>query len=456
MTKGELYELLKEMEYSNEAASAGLADTVSVEAYRARVRMLEEKEIWTDAIQGALREHEIVLLPEKETPYYLDGSILMPPGRKLVAGRNAVIKLLPGIKVLMLRNENARDGSLRPVSEEKDENLTVIGGIWEESNTCRLGYGRTGMYDEERSFYGVSTCMFFSNVAKLTLKKLKFVHTAGFAVQLGDARDVVIEDVEFAECFADGLHVNGNCENVVIRDIAGQVGDDLVALNMYDWKSSSVNFGPVRNLLCENLSLAPESPYKALRISPGVYRYQDGTEVDCAIENAVIRNVRGIRTFKLYFQTPAYDIHGKPEFGKVGSGRNVFFEDIEIDLKAPLDSFEEYLNSDPVKGSIAGFELGSNIEGLYFSDIKIRLYKEKYPMSFFLCVGPKSARRGNMEIFDPDTVSCVKNLHLKNITCIGETTEQIHAQNSNKYIHTIVFPTGRGDIEGIHFDVAGN
>lgn len=345
MNKEEIYSILADMEYENEAEAAMLTDMASVRAYRSLVIRTEGKEIWTAAIQKALYEHETVFLPEKETPYYLDGSILVPPCRQIIAGRNTVVKQLPGVTVLMLRNEHAKDGSYKPISGEKDFNISIIGGTWEESYTCRMGYGKSGMYDEERSFYGVSTCMFFSNVEKLTLKNLKFVHTAGFAVQLGDAKDVVIDNVEFEECFADGLHVNGNCENVLIRNIFGQVGDDLVALNMYDWKNSSVNFGPIRNILCENLNLSSNSPYKTMRIEPGVYRYQDNTEVDCSMENAIIRNVRGIRTFKLYFHTPAYDVKEEPEYGNSGSGNNIYFEDIEIDLVHPIEYRFDYRRS---------------------------------------------------------------------------------------------------------------
>jgi hypothetical protein len=42
---------------------------------------------------------------------------------------------------------------------------------------------------------------------------------------------------------------------------------------MYDWQNSSVNFGPMHTVLCEDLVLSADSRYKALRIEPGMYRY---------------------------------------------------------------------------------------------------------------------------------------------------------------------------------------
>ena len=100
----------------------------------------------------------------------------------------------------------------------------------------------------------------------------------------------------------------GNVRNVLARNLRGDVGDDLVALNFYDWQNSSVNFGPGDTVLCENLRL--RSGYPAVRLQPAVYRYADGSKVDCALRNILIRNVRGINCFKMYLQTAPYTIGG--------------------------------------------------------------------------------------------------------------------------------------------------
>lgn len=155
------------------------------------------KKVWTAAIQKALEEHEIVKLPAKNSPYYLDGSLLIPGGRQLLCEDDTIIKQMEDVKVLMLRNANAKDGSDRPIREPKDCNITIRGGIWEESWEKRMGYGKSGMYDENRSFFGVSTCMLFSNVKNLTLENLTFVHTAGFAVQIGDTENLIAENITF-------------------------------------------------------------------------------------------------------------------------------------------------------------------------------------------------------------------------------------------------------------------
>ncbi len=462
--KAQIYRTLEKMTEENRARQNALVREASITDYSDLVRYESNAEnadgvcrVWTDAFQRALYENEIVRIPAAEEPYYIDRSVLVPSDRRIVAQDGATIRLMHGVRTLMLRNVNTKNGTHAPISDgERDCNIAICGGRWEESLTGRMGYGRTGMYDTERSFYGVSTCMFFNNLDGLTLSDLTFVHCGGFAVQLGDIRNVHIDNVTFIECYADGLHINGNSENLRITNVRGQVGDDLVALNMYDWQDSSVDFGSTRTVLCEGLTLSPDSPYKAMRIEPGIYYYDDGSSVDCGLYDAIIKNVRGINTFKLYFQTPRYRIvGGEPERGGVGSGDDIFFEDIKIDLNAPIDALSEYLSSDPVRGAFAGFELGSNIGHIFFDNIDLTLYPERYPLSYLFCVGPKSSVNGGYEIFDPYLSCEVGEVKVHDLRINGEAPEDIAP-----YIREIVFDdingddrsTGRGAIGSVCYE----
>jgi len=461
--KAQIYASLERMTAANRAAQDALTREASLTDYVSHVRtgMQDDTEIriWTDAFRAALAENEIVRIPASAEPYYVDDSITIPSNRRIFAEDGAVIRQMKGVRVLMFRNEHTADGTHAPIAADvRDCNIAICGGRWEESNTGRAGYGRTGMYDMERSFYGVSTCMFFNNMDGLTLTDLTFVHTAGFSVQMGDITNVLIDNITFVECFADGLHINGNTENVRITNVRGQVGDDLVALNMYDWQNSSVDFGPMKTVLCENLDLSADSHYKAMRIEPGVYYYDDNSSVDCGLYDAIIKNVRGINTFKLYYQTPAYRIiGGEPERGGPGSGDYLFFEDIKIDLNAPIDGFREYTESDPVRGAFAGFEFGANIGHLFFENIDLTLYPEKYPYSYLFCVGPKSCVTGNgtVEVFDP-YVSCeVGTVELTDIRVNGGQPDDIAP-----YIRAVTFDninndnrsTGRGTIASVIYN----
>ncbi len=447
--KREIEELLFEVRRENETRGAAFSDKCSLLDYT------PDGEIWTRALQAAINEHEVVYIPKKDTPYYIDASITVPSNRKIIADDDAVIRLSEGTDVLAVRNTMTKDGTHEKITGERNENITIEGGVWEDWCPHRLGYGKTGKYDTCRTFFGVSTFMLFNNIDRLTLKNMTFKSCGGFAVQLGDVSNVIIENIEFVSCFADGIHVNGNTKNIHIRNVRGEVGDDLVALNMYDWQNSSVNFGPCENVICEDLFLSPSSHYKAMRIEPGIYTYKNGEKVDCALYNAIIRRVENIKTFKLYCQTPPYLPPALPESGEVGSGDNIFFEDIKIDLDAPIDPLSEYLTSHKIKGTFAAFELGLNAKSIYLKNIDITLHREKYPLSYLACIGPKSVRfNDGTEVFDPYFSSTVDTLYLESITVNGARPEDI-----SPYIKEIVFDklyddiesSGRGIIKSIEY-----
>jgi len=431
-------------------------DSVLLTRYSDLVRITEEGEIWTEAFRKALKEHHTVLVPARKEPYYIDDTVIIPSCR-LIKAMGAVVQLTADCKVIMFRNEHTLDGTHAPISpQETDRLIGFMGGRYAESNTQRLGYGRTGLYDRDRSFYGVSTCFFFDNMEGLWIGDVTFYHTAGFSVQTGDLKNACFEHIFFDACFADGLHLNGNSENLLIRDLKGQVGDDLVALNMYDWQNSSVNFGPTRNVLCEKLDMFPSSRYKALRIEPGTYYYDDGSEVDCGLYDAVFSEIRGVETFKLYFQTPPYKIGEQPEKGEIGSVDNLFFEKITVDLLEPIDHWDDFIQSDPIRGHFAAFEFGAKGGKVTLKDIELTLYPDKWPLSHLLYVGPKSVSwPGEREVFDPYLSSGVEELALEKISVNGRTIDEVgnllhiaHFEDVNRDGHS----TGHGHLGSLTLD----
>lgn len=442
MKKQEIYEKLIFMKESLYSRFSAEPEGVKLDKYYSLVYNDEKgNRIWSDALQAAVNENEHVLISASGEPYCIDKSILIPSNRHIEAESGAVIRLKEGTKTLLLRNENNENGVYeRETFENPDMNVYISGGRWEEVHSTRAGYGKSGMYDAERSYYGVSACMFFNNVKNLILENLVIANAGGFGIQMGNVKNAVVINVEFENCFADGVHINGNTENVYINNVRGQVGDDLVALNMYDWQDSSVDFGPIKTVWCENLDLYSDSRYKALRILPGTYYYKDGSSVDCSLNDAVIKNVRGINTFKLYYQTRVHRIDEEVERGGTGTGDNIYFEDITVDLDEPIDDLENYAKSNPVTGSIAVFEIGADIGNLYFENIDVKLHRYKYPMSFFMCVGPKTSRINDLEIFDPEISSEVENVYLKNVSVNGDDTRDVE-----KYIHEIKFNDTYGD-----------
>ena len=472
MTESDIRQRARLVEHSLKDTLASFPEAVSILEYAHLCTPVPDGErtvpSWSDALETALRENTHVYFPSAPDaqPYFFHRTVTVPSARYIECDPTATLCMTAPAETVLFRNEHIVDGTRVREEEQgvpRDHDIYLTGGRFVDPHTSRAGYGKSGMLDPARyaeHFHGVSTMLFFNHIDRLYIAHAAFVHCAAFAIQCGDITHAAFLHIAFDDCFADGVHIGGNSRNLCIRDIRGVVGDDLVALNLYDWQDSSVNFGPMDCVWCENLRQSPESPYKAMRIEPGVYRYADGSTVDCALTNAVIEDVCGVMTYKMYFQTPRYFVRREePESGTPGSGDNIYFHNIDIDLTGPIDRLPDYVNGDPVTGAFAAFEVGANIGHLTLSDIRLTLHREKYPHAYLLAIGPKSVRidRGTpdeFEIFDPQVSCTLQHLTLKNIRINGES---IPLSALPAYIREIRFDdiykdgtaTGSGEIAAV-------
>ena len=431
---------LNDMRARNDALANSLTDTAKLTDY-SRLTYIDNdgRIIWSEAFDAAIREHERVAIPEGE--YFVNKTIVIPSNRVILAAKDAHVKKIPEMNTLLVRNEHVIDGSHFPIPKGlEDRNISIIGGVWEDTNENDIG--QHGLYDSEDSMPGINSCFFFNNLSGLNISNVKFIRAGGFGIQVGNLTDAVIENIEFVKTLADGVHINGNTKNIIVRNIKGTVADDIVAFNMYDWQHSSVCFGPIENALCENITLYPEAKYKAIRVLPGIYYYDDNNTVNCDINDVIIRNVRGVNTFKFYLQTPPYSIGTARERGESGRGNNILIENVKIKLDAPIDAFEEYLSSDAVLGSFAAFEFGSYFGKVTLKDIDIEIDKSLHPTAYLAAIGPKSIRRDGYEIFDPELSSEIEELVLDGVMI---NSSPLNANMLNDYVREISFDALYGD-----------
>ena len=414
------------------AAQARLKDRVRLTDYRSLVRVVEGTNVWTDALQAAVRDHEIVVIPAADEPYFMDGTVVVPSHRRIEA-TGATIALKRPMKTVLLRNAGAQDGTFAPVDRTKgDENIAVCGGRWVDWRTGRAGYGASGAWKAKShdyapgEYFGVSAMMYFGTARNLTFRELEFVHVSSFCIQLGDVEGVRCDNIVFNRCNADGLHANGGCRFVHASRLSGWNGDDLFALNAYDWRNSSVNFGPSENILVEDVT--NESGSGWLRLLPGYYAYRDAGVVDCAVRNVILRRFSGISNYKMYIQTPPYRLGTYPEWTAPGSLDNVHFV--------------------AIKGG--SFEICSNSEGIWFHDMDFQRARQVGVGPLALC-----SKRGepphqtDWEVFDPWACCRVKKLTFVNCTCrSGAIKDVVHTwafDNRNRDGHS----SGRGQVDEI-------
>lgn len=446
-TKQQIIDVTLKAKERNEAAISRLTDSVSLSEYSSLVRESEYGAIWTDALQTALNEHEIVIIPKSEETYWIDNTIVIPSNRRIEA-EGAEIRVVPEYPYIMVRNEHLHDGTFSPIdTSDRDCNISIHGGCWNEGASHR---GLRHFHADESSFYGVQTCMLFNNIDGLTMTDVTFSHAESFSVQIGDIKDGVFENFFFISCYADGLHINGNCENLYIRNFDGCVGDDLVALNMYDWLGSSINYGPAKNVFCENIHSPKESSAKAMRLQPGIFSFRDGTTVDCSLTNMYFRNLSGIFEYKLYFQSPPYRLGEKPEGGGAGSADNLFFENVDV-----VGQRTDYPIDVPETGYFGMFLLNSNIGRISFENINYHVREDESPRTFLIAVGPMTWRRGDIEVFDPYISSTVGTMEISDVFVNGvraESSEGLVKAFGFNDVNKDGFSSGKGVIENLYFN----
>ena len=381
-----------------------------------------EGEIWTRAIQAALDEHQKVFIPHREKPYYLDAPLLLRSGYALQLDEQAELRLKPGSNCCMVRNEHLLSGHEGPLklAENPDKDIRVSGGIWTTlATSVKQNNGNlAGWADSGHSLRSHGTLL-FSNVEGLRVSGITIRECKPHAIQISNCQYFVVEGIRFENHRRDGVHINGPAAYGVIRDVRnaiGSMGDDMVALNAWDWKNTSMTFGPIHHLLIEDIdgdsaatTQLQHDRRSEIRLLAGSNHFDNGEVLACDIEHCVLRNIRGIRTFKMYDQ-PNLELGRDNDFADpIGNLRNLHFSDIDL----------QKITKEPL------FQIALNSDGITIHDVSLGFDPVPANASPYVLLqaGPNSQTYKHnpndpntwVEIFSPDKDCSVKNLSITNL-----------------------------------------
>jgi len=383
--------------------------------------------VWSDAIERCLAETGSVQIPRMEAPVYLDRPIVLRSGARLIVHPETEIRLIVGaVGTCLVRNAGIVFSQDQPVRmcENADKDIVIEGGIWSDQNN--EGRGRGGTYDEADSMQGAHGAFLLHNVAGLAVRNARFRDCSAFAIQLGNARDFLLDGITF-DVTADGIHIEGPSERGIIRRVSGKTNDDVVALNAWDWDNSSLTFGPITDVLVEDVESAPGYTWSEVRLLPGTKVFPSGQRVDCDIRRCVFRDIRGMHTFKMYDQPNMF----KPEqdfADPIGRMVDLFFSDIVVD---GISGAEYY---DP--SSDAVFDICADVDGMTIRDVRFNYTPGQNDMAANLVsVGPKALTwprnrerdEGWFEVFNPNANPVVKGLTVEGVFVT-------HPHNPGRYI----------------------
>ncbi|MHB8996666.1 MAG: hypothetical protein ACYC63_15575 [Armatimonadota bacterium] len=375
--------------------------------------------VWNASLQACLDRHDAVHLPAAETPYYLDGPIILKSGQRLSADPNAEIRLKPDTSTCMVRNEHVVSGRYAPLPPDlqPDTDITIEGGIWTSlmtspTQTNGNSHARADAADSLPGSYGL---FLLQNVSRVRVSNLVIRQGKVFGLHLSAISDFLIENIRFESHGRDGVHVNGPASYGVIRDIGGVTRDDLVALNAWDWLDSTTSFGPIDHILVECISGAPLSAgaADAIRLLPGVKHFPSGATLDCPVTNCVLRDITDIREFKLYDQ-PNLEMGRDKDFSDpMGTLRNIRLERLVFTRPGTIN-------------------VATTTDNLSIEDVEFRFDLSANPDYRLVEIGPMSMtwkmRPGDpstwVEVFSPDCDVTVRGFALTNARLVldEETT----------------------------------
>ena len=401
-----------------------------IEEFEALVYEKDGCKVYGDAIQAALDKYRCVEIGKRES-MYLEKPVIMRSGYRLKLDRHQHIANIPGTLSCLIRNEHITNGAdAKVVHENSDTDISVDGGIWDGGLTEKDGEDKrlvTGMTPECK---GALSIMIFVNVENLTVKNAEYKNGGiNYAVQLGNVKRFRVSDLTFIRYGRDGVHVNGPSSYGEICDLYGEdMGDDVVALNAWDWDTSAITFGTIEKMYVHD----NRTTNNELRLLPGRKLYENSF-VDCDVRQSILQRLSGVYTFKLYCQPNIFnaEIEGYHDVsGTVGNIYDVWFCDIDIN-----ENKNSGFHGLPVNGI---FDVCADCHDLHFENIHVlSTYGdvEKRGMKF-MSVGPLSAvwKNGSDdpqkwgEVFDPDAVCHVENVYFKNISfedCKATTREML-------------------------------
>jgi hypothetical protein len=253
-------------------------------------------------------------------------------GRTLRIGSGTHLKLETGARLRLADGAAKKpDDYLLTNADPAAADISVEGGMWDGNNA---GNPRPkGLFDVGYT----GTILHFRGLRNLRLTNLHLLDAEAYHVRLTETREFHIEAIRFSSSRVrpnnDGIHLGGNCENGLIRDIKGLhpkvTGDDLVALNADDalerTEVKGMTSGPIRNVVIEDLA------------ADGCHSFVRLLSVFSPIENVSIRHVRGSCEVAAIncdaargTRVPLFDEKNPPFPGGVGLLRNIDIENLSV------------------------------------------------------------------------------------------------------------------------------
>lgn len=174
------------------------------------------------------------------TKWIIDGTILLPSDITVVLD-NAYLIMAEGVMCRMFENSNAQL-SVGKTMEGEQKNISIIGvgkavlygGVHNE--LTELNSNKDGMPSIHNNI-----TVYFHNVRDFKIENLTIRNQHWWGLEIifsryGHVRDIHFE-IEYRDDYwknQDGVDIRIGCNNILVENITGETGDDVVALTALD------------------------------------------------------------------------------------------------------------------------------------------------------------------------------------------------------------------------------
>lgn len=364
-------------------------------------------EIWTNAIQKAIEENEYIYIPPFKDKIYIDRPLIIPSNRTIEVSEYTTISLIPNSNCCMLRNEMSKvDHGIFDFKTNPNKNIKIIGGIWSYGNNGICGgngnfsaHFTPGMKESDN---GPTGAFSFSNIKNIEIRNIHFIDISSFAIQISGAENFTVDTIYFENSFRDGVHINGPAKKGLIKNIFGKTGDDIIALNAWDWSTCSMSIGTIEDVIVDRVETEPNYLWSEIRLLSAILDIKDKGTLECSLKNCTLKNIKGIHTIKGYNQ-PKQDSPLKIDHPDIGKIENLSFENIKFNYINP----ENYYTT-----KYSGFEFCSDCNNITFKNIffDFPLGKEDYGNWSVATIGPMTA-----SFLEPNSYCKASNFKFQNI-----------------------------------------
>lgn len=161
---------------------------------------------------------------------------------------------------------SSKSGATLYVFPARDSNIEIEGGSWAHGNADAFS-----QMPHSHSFL-------LRRIDGLRIGRMSLTSTGSngiggrYALSMGDCTKVLVEKVDFSTA-GDGVHFQGPCSTVCVRDITGVTGDDMVAFVGTDGQSNAGSLlgdvsGSFSNILVQNIQ--PNGSWRCLKVTSGL------------------------------------------------------------------------------------------------------------------------------------------------------------------------------------------